>query len=137
MQSDEDYTLFHLNMVFDVAIDYFRRMGGAGQYSGFKGWEPAALVLLLAFLNHKRIDQDEFYEVADPLPSQLLWGCDGLAERLKTLSEKYYSHDNNLEQDVLLHFWQRFTPENTNAHPYCEIDQTIRKYSCDNKTRHG
>lgn len=129
MQSDEEYTLLQLNMVFDVAIDYFRRMGGAGQYSGFKVWEPAALVLLLIFLNHKRIDQDEFYDFANPLPSQLLWGCDGLAERLKTLSGKFYSQNNNLEQDVLLQFWQRFTPENTNALPYCEIDQTIRNLS--------
>ena len=71
-------TVFH-----DTVMDYFSKMGGAGQWMvpNYKDWHPVAFTLTVG-LRHFGAATEEQYQLARKvLPSALFDGCDGLAEK--------------------------------------------------------
>ena len=73
-------TVFH-----ETVMDYFSRMGGAGQWMvpNYQDWHPAAFTLIIG-LKHFGAATDEQYELAKKvLPSALFDGCDGLLANTK------------------------------------------------------
>lgn len=67
-----------------VAMDYFGRLGGAGQYDGFEPWHALGLTILSALKANEIADEDAVENCFKILPRQIL-ACNGL--HLSIMSE--------------------------------------------------
>jgi hypothetical protein len=111
---------------YATADDYFRRLGGSGQYSGFEFWQPAALVILLILKASEEMSEEQIEEIKFDLPYQLLTGCDGLATRLEGVVLRYGPYELSGAQNELLVFWDRFEAMKPDKLPYRKINEGIR-----------
>ena len=87
-------TVFH-----ETVMDYFSRMGGAGQWMvpNYQDWHPAAFTLIIG-LRHFSLATEEQYQLARMvLPDALFDGCDGLqasTEKAFSQFESSYGRPN-------------------------------------------
>ena len=87
-------TVFH-----ETVMDYFSRMGGAGQWMvpNYQDWHPAAFSLIIG-LRHFSLATEEQYQLARMvLPDALFDGCDGLqasTEKAFSQFESSYGRPN-------------------------------------------
>ena len=68
-----------VTIYFQIAQDYFHRMGGAGRYQGFQEWHPALLTLGCAL---EATEQRDLGMIWFRLPTEIVQRCDGLREKI-------------------------------------------------------
>lgn len=67
---------------FQVAQDYFHRMGGAGRYPGFQEWHPALLTLGCALEATEQLNLGDLSVIWSRLPTEIIQHCDGLKDKI-------------------------------------------------------
>ncbi|CRK74793.1 hypothetical protein NIG5292_00830 [Nereida ignava] len=68
-----------MTIYFQIAQDYFHRMGGAGRYEGFQEWHPALLTLACAL---EAVENPNLGAVWSRLPNAIVQKCDGLRSKI-------------------------------------------------------
>jgi hypothetical protein len=73
-------TIFH-----ETVMDYFSRMGGAGQWMvpNYQDWYPAAFTLIIGLRHFSLVTEEQYQLARMVLPDALFDGCDGLLASTK------------------------------------------------------
>ena len=71
-----------VTIYFQIAQDYFHRMGGAGRYQGFQEWHPALLTLGCALEATEQRNLGDLGVIWSRLPTEIVQRCDGLKDKI-------------------------------------------------------
>lgn len=99
-QQPMDFTRQVIAVWRGVAMDYFGRLGGAGQYDGFEQWHALGLTLLSALKANNVVDKDAVEKCFKILPRQI-FVCDGLHISIMSEFERRRNLDAPLDVQLL------------------------------------
>ena len=73
------------NVFHETVMDYFSRMGGAGQWMvpNYQDWHPAAFTLIIGLRHFSLVTEEQYQLARMVLPDALFDGCDGLLASTK------------------------------------------------------
>jgi hypothetical protein len=109
--------------------DYFRKLGGLGQYDSYEEWHSLALTLLIGLRSFELADQSRIGDCLMILPREIHFGCDNIAAEV----EKQFGRKNlTLEGDQklktlegLADFWSHMT-KNCKGFRFSDFDEHLR-----------
>jgi hypothetical protein len=86
----------------ETAIDYFRRLGGAGRYDRYEDWHALALTIAIGLRTVTGISQVAVDRCMKVLPRELTQGCDGLCDIVANAFSKHMVSPVEFDQDRFL-----------------------------------
>ena len=96
------------------AMDYYSRLGGAGQYDGFEKWHALGLTILLALKVNEFIAEEMMDRYLKLLPKEVLQS-DGLhlkvAHEFERVRDQSSVYDSNLVLGEIMEVWHQLTAQ--------------------------